>query len=224
MKKNIFAVLVFVAASMLSFADDYIYIGPNYTASFSKSGTSNGIGLQFSAIGEYSNTFKIYSAIGYVYNINAKDDFIKSSELSKLGIKSFDINLHTLPLRIGYPFSINIAEKMRIFFIPALAFDIQFFSANFTQRIAGFKINYNMRGFGYSVGPSFNVCVQNKFTDKLYIRYGIDFDMPLITLMFFDCDYSGAIHGSTSDAKFSTFADNFMLSASPYVCIGFKIK
>ena len=224
MKKNCFAILLFAIVSVVSFADDYIYIGPNYTATFSESGTNSGIGFQFSAIGEYSTTFKIYSALGYIYNINAKDDFIKSNELSKLGVKFNDVNLHILPLRIGYPFSLNISEKMRMFFIPALAFDIQFFSANFTQRIAGFKIDYKMHGFGYSMGPSFNVCVQNKFTDKLYIRYGVDFDMPMITFMFFDCDYSGSIRGSTSDAKFSTFADNFTLSASPYVCMGFKIK
>ena len=42
-------------------------------------------------------------------------------------------------------------------------------------------------------------------------------------LLLLDVKYTGDIKGSTSTSLTDTIANSFMLTTSPYICIGFKL-
>lgn len=213
------------AFSVPVFADDYLYFGGNYSNTVADGNISHGIGGNFSAIGDYGGAKKVYAAIGFVADVSGNRD-LNTDELKKLGVQDMNTRFYSVPLRIGYPFIFSINENTNFLLIPALAFDLHFFHADFTQKIVGYdsvyKVNYDMSGWGYSLGASVNLGMQHKI-NKVFVRYGVDFDTRLLTLLLADIKYTGYVKGTTSDAAFDTLADYFMLTSSPYVAIGFKL-
>lgn len=207
------------------FADDFIYFGGNYSNTIADGNMSHGAGGYFSVIGDYGGAKKIYSAVGFTADVSGNRD-LNTDDLKKSGVKDIETRFYSVPLRVGYPVIFDINDDTRFMLIPALAFDVHFFHADFTQKIvvydSVYKVNYDMSGWGYSVGVSFNLGMQHKL-NKIYLRYGVDFDIRMLTLLFADVTYSGFASGTTTDAAFDTMADYFMLTSSPYVCIGFKL-
>ena len=134
-------------------------------------------------------------------------------------------------MRIGVPVLFNAAENLRVALIPSLAFDILFFSSNFTQSVdyygATTAYTYDLSGLGYSIGFSANIGVQHKF-GRVCLWYGVDFEMPLVTFAFIDGARKYAIEGGTrtriiTDASITTPADYFTIAVSPFVCAGFSL-
>ena len=205
-----------------AFADDYLYFGFNYSNTIASGKFSHGIGGNFSAIGDYGGAKKVYAALGFTADISSKRA-INSNDLKTLGVKDVNARFYSIPIRIGYPFMFNVInENNRFLLIPALAFDLHFFHADFMQKLSGYKIKYDLSGWGFSLGSALDIGMDHKF-NKIYLRYGLDFDIRFLTLLLLDVKYTGDIKGSTSTSLTDTIANSFMLTTSPYICIGFKL-
>lgn len=165
---------------------------------------------------------KVYSAIGFTADITKRDSFL-NDDLKKLGVNDFNSRFFAIPLRIGYPVFIKINEDIKFSFIPSLAFDIQFFNCNFKQNYLGYKFNYKISGWGYSAGVSANVGMQHKI-NKIYLRYGIDIDLPFVTMLLVDTEISGFIKKKASDVSVTSIASVFTVTPSPYISVGFQIE
>nr|DAK79838.1 MAG TPA: Ail/Lom protein [Bacteriophage sp.] len=214
--------IIFCIFATSAFADDYLYFGFNYSNTLANGNFSHGIGGNFSAIGDYGGAKKVYAAFGFTADISSKRA-INNNDLKTIGVKDINARFYSIPLRIGYPFMFNVVnENNRFLLIPALAFDIHFLHADFSQRKDGYKINYDMSGWGFSIGTSLDIGMDHKF-NKIYLRYGLDFDIRFLTLLLLDIKYTGDITGSTSTTSTDTIANSFMLTTSPYICIGFKL-
>ena len=210
--KSKFAFMACTVLCFLSvpvFADDFIYFGGNYSNTIADGNMSHALGGNFSAIGDYGGAKKIYSAIGFTVEITDRKDLL-TADLKALGVDDMNTRFYSVPLRVGYPFFFDINDDMRFMLIPSLAFDLHFFHADFTQKLYGYKVNYELSGWGYSLGVSVNAGMQHKF-NKIYLRYGVDFDLPFMTLLIADINYSGYVKGSTSDSVVNTMADYFLL-------------
>ena len=203
------------------FAEDFFYFGSNYSNTIANGNMSQGIGAHFSALGDYGGAKKIYSAIGFVADISSNRD-LNTNELKRLGVSGMNTRFYSIPMRIGYPAVFDINTDMRFMLIPALAFDINFFHANFTQKLYGYKINYDMSGWGYALGVAVDVGMQHK-VNKILLRYGVDLDFRMLSILLVDIKYSGYVNCSRSGVASNTMADYFMLTTSPYVSIGFKL-
>ena len=223
MKKSVVLFCIILCAfAVPAFADDYLYFGFNYSNTLANGNFSHGIGGNFSAIGDYGGAKKVYAAFGFTADVSSKRA-INSNDLKQLGVKDVNTRFYSIPLRIGYPFMFNVInENNRFLLIPALAFNIHFFHADFMQNLSGYKIKYDMSGWGFSLGPSLNIGMDHKF-NKIYLRYGLDFDIRFLTLLILDIKYTGDIKGSASNTSTDTIANSFMLTTSPYICIGFKL-
>lgn len=223
MKNKIaFILLFFFALPSLSFADDYLHFGLNYSPTISNGNVSHAVGGNFSVIGDYGGAKKVYSAIGFTADITKRDSFL-NDDLKKLGVNDFNSRFFAIPLRIGYPVFIKINEDIKFSFIPSLAFDIQFFNCNFKQNYLGYKFNYKISGWGYSAGVSANVGMQHKI-NKIYLRYGIDIDLPFVTMLLVDTEISGFIKKKASDVSVTSIASVFTVTPSPYISVGFQIE
>lgn len=223
MKKRILVVFTFVLASIFafpSFADDYIYFGGNYSLITTDGNSSQAIGANISGIGDYGGLKKVYCAIGFAYDITGDRSF-GIDEFEELGIDDIETNCFSIPIRFGYPIFCNINDNMDFLIIPSLAFDFNFVSGSFDWEFLGYNIKYDFSGFGYTAGLDLNLGMQHK-VGGMYFRYGIDFDMPFVSLLTVDIDYSGYISGSTSGSGSSSMADYFMLATTPYISFGFK--
>lgn len=207
------------------FADDFIYFGGNYSNTIADNNMSHGVGGHFSALGDYGGSKKIYASFGFTADVSGSRD-LNTDELKKLGVHDMDMSFYSVPLRMGYPVILDINDDTRFMLIPALAFNIHFFHADFTQKMivynSVYKINYDMSGWGYSLGTAVDVGMQHKL-NKIFLRYGVDLDFRMLTILIADIKYSGYVKGTTSDAAFNTMADYFMLTTSPYVSVGFKL-
>lgn len=207
------------------FADDYLYFGGNYSNTIADGNMSHGVGGNFSAIGDYGGAKKVYAAIGFTADVSGERD-LNTDDLKEMGVHGVDTKFYDVPMRIGYPFMLGVSDTTHFLIIPSLAFDLHFFHSGFTQKIVVFdsvyKVNYDMSGWGFSLGASLNLGMQHRI-GKVYLRYGVDFDMRLLTLLIVNAKYSGFVSGTVSDVAFDTVADYFMLTSSPYVCIGFKL-
>lgn len=222
MKGKIFFVSAFLCFLSFSvFADDYLFFGVNYSNTISNGDISHGIGGNFSAIGDYGGYKRIYGALGFTADITSNRDLL-TKDLKKLGVSNMDSHFFYIPLRIGYPIFFDINEATRFLLIPSMAFDIDIFNAKFSQNMLGYKVNYELSGWGYSFGMSLNLGMQHKL-GKVYLRYGVDFDMPFFSMLIVDVKYSGYIRGSSSGSEFIPISDVFTLTTSPYISVGFKI-
>lgn len=227
MKSKIAFVLcaLLCALSVPVFADNYLYFGGNYSNTIADGNVSHGIGGNFSAIGDYGGAKKVYAAVGFTADVSGERD-LNTDDLKKLGVNGIETSFYTVPLRIGYPFMLGVSDTTHCLIVPSLAFDLHFFHADFTQKIvvydSVYKVNYDISGWGYSLGASLDIGMQHKI-NKVYLRYGVDFDMRLLTILLADAEYSGFVSGTSTDAAFDTVADYFMLTSSPYVCVGFKL-
>ena len=227
MKSKIAFVLCTVLCffSVPIFADDFIYFGGNYSNTIADGNISHAVGGNISLIGDYGGAKKCYVAFGFDVDLSGNRD-LNTDELKKLGVHDMNTRFYSVPLRIGYPFIFSINENTNFLLIPALAFDLHFFHADFMQKMvvydSVYKINYDMSGWGYSLGASVNLGMQHKI-NKVFVRYGVDFDTRLFTLLLADIKYTGYVNGTTSDTAFNSVADYFMLTTSPYVSIGFKL-
>ena len=152
---------------------------------------------------------------------------LNTDELKKVGIDGINTRFFSIPIRIGYPSLFNINENMQFVFTPSLAMDMHFFRANFSQKIPvyGFfyNVEYKLSGWGYSIGLAADVGMQHKI-NKVYLRYGVDFDMRLATLLLADIKYTGAIKGSSSSVITESIADYFALTSTLYIAAGFTIR
>lgn len=226
--KSKFAFMVCTVLCFLSvpvFADDFIYFGGNYSNTIADGDMSHGIGGYFSVIGDYGGAKKCYAAFGFTADVSGGRE-LNTDELKKLGVHGTNTRFYSVPLRIGYPVIFDINDDMRFMLIPAVAFDIHFFHADFMQKMvvydSVYKVDYDMSGWGYSLGAAVDIGMQHKL-NKIFLRYGVDLDFRMLTVLIADIKYSGYVKGSTSDAAFNTMADYFMLTTSPYVSIGFKL-
>ncbi len=225
MKKCFCCFLFLTLFSLVSFAADYLHFGFNYSPTISDGGTSHAIGGHFAAIGDYSDAFKIYAAIGFSGDVTNRDSFL-TDDLKKLGVKDFESKFFAVPLRIGYPFLVRIGGGTQLQIIPALAFDLQFFKCKFRQVLfvydTPYKVNYDMSGWGYSLGISANVGMQHRL-GKVYLRYGIDVDFPFMTMILYKAKFSGAVSGNMDDSSVTTIMDALSVTLSPYVSVGFRL-
>lgn len=225
MKSKIAFVLCALLCALPVFADNYLYFGGNYSNTIADGNVSHGIGGNFSAIGDYGGAKKVYAAVGFTADVSGERD-LNTDDLKKLGVNGIETSFYTVPLRIGYPFMLGVSDTIHFLIVPSLAFDLHFFHADFTQKIvvydSVYKVDYDISGWGYSLGASLDIGMQHKI-NKVYLRYGVDFDMRLLTILLADAKYSGFVSGTSTDAAFDTVADYFMLTSSPYVCIGFKL-
>lgn len=219
--KFAFVLCAFLCAlSVPAFADDdYLYFGADYTCTTAGGYTSHALGGHLSVINDW-----LYVAVGFSADVSGDRNF-GIDELRELGVGNIDMNFFFAPIRIGYPFMLG-SEGATFLIAPALAFDLQFFSAKFSQRIDVYdktvKMNYKMAGFGFTLGASLNLGMQHKI-GKAYLRYGVDLDFGLFTEMTYRIDFSGFVSGSDSDAYITTVADFLQFSASPYICLGFRL-
>ncbi|EMB27537.1 hypothetical protein HMPREF9727_02253 [Treponema denticola MYR-T] len=219
--KILFLFLALLLLPYLSFADDYLYFGLNYSPTVSNGNVSHAIGGNFSVIGDYGGAKKVYSAIGFTADVTKRDSFL-NDDLKKIGVNDFNSRFFAIPLRIGYPVFVKINEDVKFNFIPSLAFDIQLFNCNFKQNYLGYKFNYKISGWGYSLGFSANVGMQHKI-NKIYLRYGIDLDVPFVTMLLVNTEISGSIKSKTDGVSVTSIASVFTVTPSPYISVGFQI-
>ena len=211
------------AASVAVSSETYLYFGANYSNTVTTLGGASpdhAVGGNISVIAD-----RLYAALGFVADVSNGHD-LKTDELKKIGVHGMDTSFYYVPMRIGYTFMLGVGDTSHFMIIPALAFDLHFFHADFEQKIPAYghvyRESYDMSGWGYSLGASLNLGMQHRL-NKVYLRYGVDFDVRLLTLLFADIEYSGVVNGTISDSAFDTVADYFMLTSSPYISIGFKL-
>ncbi|MGP1459136.1 MAG: hypothetical protein ACTTKL_07485 [Treponema sp.] len=147
--------------------------------------------------------------------------------MKKAGVDGINTRFFSMPLRLGYPTLFNINENMQFVFIPSFAVDVHFFRAEFEQKIpfsgSVYNVEWTLSGWGYSAGLAADIGMQHKI-NKVYLRYGVDFDMRLATLLLADIKYTGAIKGSSKSAITESIADYFMLTSTLYVAVGFRLR
>ena len=226
MKKIIAFIIGILFIAVPAVAADYLYVGGNYSNTLARGMMSHAIGGNISILGDYGGAKRIYTSIGFVGDVSSNRD-LNTDELKKVGIDGINTRFFSIPIRIGYPSLFNIDENMQFVFIPSLAMDMHFFRANFSQKIPvyGFfyNVEYKLSGWGYSIGLAADVGMQHKI-NKVYLRYGVDFDMRLATLLLADIKYTGAIKGSSSSVITESIADYFALTSTLYIAAGFKIR
>ncbi len=214
---------VVLACAVPAFSDCYMYFGGNYSNTVSDGSVSHGVGGNYTIIVESGGVGRFYTGIGLVADVTNRN--INTDELKKLGVNGIDTNFYTVPMRFGYPVMLGVTDSTKFLIIPSLAFDMHFFNADFTQRIARYGYvmeSYDMSGWGYSLGASLNLGMQHRI-NKMYMRYGVDFDFRFLTILLADIEYSGVIRGTTTSSAFDTVSDYVMFTTSPYLCIGFKL-
>lgn len=214
---------VFCAFSVPAFAETYMYFGGNYSntvTTFDGTSPDHVVGGNISVIAD-----RLYAALGFVADVSNGHD-LKTDELKKIGVHGMETSFYYVPMRIGYTFMLGVGDTSYFMIVPALAFDLHFFHADFEQKIPAYgyvyRESYEMSGWGYSLGASLNLGMQHRM-NKVYLRYGVDFDVRLLTLLLAGIEYSGVVNGTISDSAFDTVADYFMLTSSPYISIGFKL-
>lgn len=226
MKKISIFIISILFATIPAVARDYLYFGGNYSNIIGNNFINHAIGGNISAIGDYGGLKRLYVSIGFIGDVSGNRN-INTYELKKIGVNGINTRFFAVPLRFGYPSLFNINENIQFIFTPSIAFDIQFFHADFKQKLEIYGTPYNMEyklsGWGYSLGVATDVGMQHKI-HKVYLRYGIDFDMRLYTFLLADIKYSGTIKGDTSSIIMESIADYFMLTTSPYIAIGFKLR
>lgn len=212
--------LLLCAVSVPVFAEeDSLCFGANYTYMTCGGYGSHAVGGNVS----YMND-SLYVAFGFSADVSGKRN-LGVDQLRELGVGNVDTKFFCVPLRVGYPFMVG-GDAATFLIVPSLAFDMQFFGAKFTQKIDVYdktvKVNYQMAGFGFTLGASLNLGMQHKL-GRAYLRYGVDLDFGLLTEMVYKFKFTGFVSGSDSDADFTTVADGLQFAASPYLCVGFSL-
>ena len=224
------AALCFMLAVPSSAYDYTLFFGANYSGTIADGDMSHGLGANVAEIIEFDRGLNLFASIGFTAGLSGRNDLL-TSDLKALGVDGLDSTAFTIPMRIGYPVLFDATEKLRIAFIPSFAFDILFFSSNFTQSVDYYgtttTYKYDLSGWGYSMGFSANLGVQHKF-GRVCLWYGVDFEMPLVTFAFIDGARKYAIEDGTrtriiTDASITTPADYFTITVSPFVCAGFSL-
>ena len=221
--KNKIAFILFAlfVLPFLSFADDYLYFGLNYSPTISGKNVSHAIGGNFFVIGDYGGAKKVYSAVGFTADVTKRDSFL-TDDLKSLGVNDFNSRFFAVPLRVGYPVFAKINENTKFNFIPSLAFDFQIFNCSFNQNYLGYKLDYKISGWGYSLGISANMGIQHKI-NTIYLCYGVDVDMPFFTMLLSNVKISGFVKKETDGDSITSIADVFTITFSPYISVGFKL-
>ena len=216
-----------VALAAPSSAYDYtLFFGANYSASIADGDVSHGLGANVAEIVELDRGGNLFASIGFSAGLSGRNGLL-TPDLKALGVADFDMASFFVPMRIGCPVLFDATENLRVAFIPSFAFDILFFSSKFTQSVDGSAItyNYDLSGWGYSMGLAANLGVQHKFGRAL-LWYGVDFEIPLVTFIFIDGEYTSSASTATRtvvDVSIATLADYFSIAISPFICIGFRL-
>lgn len=207
-----FSVPVFAYGDILSF-------GANYTYAKAGGHGSHAVGGHISVTSGW-----IYAAVGFSADVSGNRN-IGIDELREIGISNIDTKSFSIPVRLGYPFMIG-RDTATFMIIPSLSFDMLFFGSKFSQRIetygATYKADCKISGFGLTLGAALNLGMQHKL-GRAYLRYGVDLDFGLFTDMIYRFDISGFVSVSGSDSYSTTVADGLQFSASPYLCVGFRL-
>lgn len=208
------------ASSVPVFAyGDILCFGANYTYATAGGHGSHAVGGHISVTSGW-----VYAAVGFSADVSG-DRNIGIDELCEIGISNIDTKSFSVPVRLGYPFMIG-SDTAKFVIIPSLSFDLLFFGAKFSQEIEMYgtahKVNCQVSGFGFTLGASLNLGMQHKL-GRAYLRYGVDLDFGLFTDMIYRFDISGFVSVSGSDSYSTTVADGLQFSASPYLCIGFRL-
>lgn len=210
--------MVLCFLSVPVFADVYMFWGGNYsnTVTTKSDDTANhAVGINYTVLFDWGKFRGLYLGIGLNYDFT---DYKLPDSAKKLGVSNYKQTFISLPLRVGYPFIFDLSVNSRLLLIPSLALDFTFLGASFSSGSSDFDIS----GYGEQVGLSLNVGMKHKL-NKMYLRYGVDFDLPFLIAMNLTLKSSKYSSVRYTDGVFDTISDYVALTTSPYVCLGFKL-
>lgn len=162
---------------------------------------------------------RCYVAFGFTADLT-KDSEKLLKGLDALGVRNLKYNFFAIPFRVGYPFFIRFGSTS-LNIIPSLAVDFQIPYCKFTQTVQGKRVDSQMFGFGCSLGVSADIGMQHRF-GAFHLRYGVDLEMPFITVLLASVKMTGAVNMTVKDSSFSSIEDGFAMTVSPYVSVGFE--
>lgn len=204
MKK--YAVLFyFFFVSFLSFADCFMFLGGNYSATLKADYKPiHAGGINYTVEFDWGKYKGLYLCAGVVFG----SDSNTPNTPYNFDFSGYSAFVSGLGLRVGYPFKFDVSDVFRLSLVPALTFDATSLRGDFSDN--------KIKGDGVRAGIALVLSARHKL-GSLYLRYGAEFELCCVSAITYK--YTHSIY-NLPDGEVTAFKSG---TISPFLSLGWRV-
>ena len=200
-----FALICFISFRVA--ADCYMFLGGNYSATLKTEGAPvHAGGVNYSVLFDWGRFRGLYLGAGVAFGV----DKTPPQTPYDFDFSGYSAQVSGFGLRVGYPFNLDVSERLRLSVVPAIAVDFTALNGEFN--------NNKVIGNGERVGLALVLSACHNL-GGVYLRYGAEVEACAVSAMIYNYRPAGKSYGM-DDGAVSVFGQ---LMASPFVSLGWRL-